>query len=53
MLVQLKEREKLSWDEIEQRFPDRTRAALQVHYSTKLKARLQTSRETRSRRRPG
>jgi hypothetical protein len=42
-LVNLKEKERWSWDAIEGAFPGRTRAALQVHYSTKLKDRASSS----------
>jgi hypothetical protein len=42
-LVKLKEKEHWSWDEIEGAFPGRTRASLQVHYSTKLKHRAAAS----------
>jgi Myb-like DNA-binding domain len=38
-LIDMKETKRRSWDEIEGAFPGRTRAALQVHYSTKLKNR--------------
>ena len=39
MLIELREHEGLSWGEIGRRFPHRTKASLQVHYSTKLKER--------------
>lgn len=37
LLVRLKEREKLSWIEIGEHFPNRSTTSLQVHYSTKLR----------------
>jgi hypothetical protein len=43
-LIQLKEDEKLPWDKIAEFFPERTKGTLQVHYCTKLKNRLQTSK---------
>jgi hypothetical protein len=52
LLLQLKG-EGLSWDEISDRFPERSKGALQVHYSTKLKPRSETSKNTRKRRRSG
>ncbi|KAH8587516.1 NACHT domain-containing protein [Bisporella sp. PMI_857] len=51
LLLQLK-REGLSWDEISDRFPERSKGTLQVHYSTKLKPRPE-SKNTRKRRRRG
>ncbi|KAJ5712947.1 uncharacterized protein N7483_010128 [Penicillium malachiteum] len=39
LLVQLKERENLTWKEIATHFPGRKWSSLQVHYSTKLKGR--------------
>lgn len=39
MLTDLKKTKSLSWDQIEGRFPHRTRGSLQVHYSKKLKGR--------------
>ncbi|KFY68489.1 hypothetical protein V496_01034 [Pseudogymnoascus sp. VKM F-4515 (FW-2607)] len=44
LLIQLKEDDKLSWDEIAEYFPERTKGSLQVHYTTKLKSRSQTSK---------
>ncbi|PVH69524.1 hypothetical protein DL98DRAFT_438906 [Cadophora sp. DSE1049] len=44
LLLQLKG-EGLSWDEISDRFPERSKGTLQVHYSTKLKPRSETSKE--------
>jgi hypothetical protein len=52
LLLQLKG-EGLSWDEISERFPERTKGTLQVHYSTKLKSRSETSKNTKKRRRSG
>lgn len=55
LLVNLKEREKLAWDEIAAHFPSRTSSSLQVHYSTKLKhrstgqPRLRTEKRKRKR----
>ncbi|KAI9808827.1 MAG: hypothetical protein M1827_007202 [Pycnora praestabilis] len=43
MLVDLKENQHLPWKEINCRFPNRSVATLQVHYSTKLKNRPTTS----------
>ena len=40
LLIELKEQERLSWDEITPRFPGRSKGTLQVHYSTKVKKRL-------------
>lgn len=40
LLIELKERRKLSWRIIAQHFPGRTAGALQVRYCTKLKMRL-------------
>ena len=63
-LRQLKE-EGFSWDEIKDRFSDRfhegskgfhknrSKGTLQVHYSTKLKLHLETSKNGRKRRRSG
>jgi hypothetical protein len=39
LLRRLKEDECLSWDEITEQFPERSKGTLQVHYSTKLKRR--------------
>lgn len=50
LLLQLKG-EGLSWDEISDRFPERSKGTLQVHYSTKLKRRSETSKTMRKRRR--
>ncbi|OAF54489.1 hypothetical protein VC83_09001 [Pseudogymnoascus destructans] len=44
LLIQLKEKDKLPWDEIAEYFPERTKGTLQVHYCTKLKNRSQTSK---------
>ena len=46
-LVDLKERRdpKLSWREIQRRFPNRTIGSLQVHYSTQLKVRRISKRD--------
>ncbi|ELR08858.1 hypothetical protein GMDG_03528 [Pseudogymnoascus destructans 20631-21] len=44
LLIQLKEKDKLPWDEIAEYFLERTKATLQVHYCTKLKNRSQTSK---------
>ncbi|OAF61263.1 hypothetical protein VC83_01966 [Pseudogymnoascus destructans] len=44
LLIQLKEDDKLPWDEIAEYFPERTKGTLQVHYCTKLKNRSQTSK---------
>ncbi|OAF59520.1 hypothetical protein VC83_03880 [Pseudogymnoascus destructans] len=44
LLVQLKEDEKLPWDEIAEFFPGRTKGMLQVHYYTKLKNHSQISK---------
>ncbi|ELR03564.1 hypothetical protein GMDG_06222 [Pseudogymnoascus destructans 20631-21] len=44
LLIQLKEKDKLPWDEIAEYFPERTKGTLQVHYSTKLKNRSQASK---------
>ena len=52
LLLQLK-REGLSWDEISDRFPERSKGTLQVHYSTKLKPRSETSKKTMKRQRSG
>ncbi|KFY66805.1 hypothetical protein V497_00688 [Pseudogymnoascus sp. VKM F-4516 (FW-969)] len=43
LLIQLKEKDKLPWDEIAEYFPGRTKGTLQVHYCTKLKNRSRTS----------
>lgn len=40
LLVQLKEREALSWSEITAYFPGRDMSSLQVHYSTKLRHKV-------------
>jgi hypothetical protein len=50
LLLQRKE-EGLSWDEISEHFSKRTKGTLQVHYSTKLKPRLETSNNIKKRRR--
>ena len=42
-LIDMKEIKCLSWDEIEGAFPGRTRATLQVRYSTRLKRRASSS----------
>jgi hypothetical protein len=47
LLIQLKENDKLTWDEIAEHFPERTKGTLQVHYCTKLKNRSQTSKYKR------
>ncbi|KFY96757.1 hypothetical protein V500_02307 [Pseudogymnoascus sp. VKM F-4518 (FW-2643)] len=47
LLIQLKEDDKLPWDEIAEYFPERTKGTLQVHYCTKLKNRSQTSKYKR------
>ena len=39
ILINLRERKGLLWEEIERSFPHRTKASLQVHYSMKLKNR--------------
>ncbi|KFY98512.1 hypothetical protein V498_01413, partial [Pseudogymnoascus sp. VKM F-4517 (FW-2822)] len=44
LLIQLKEDDKLPWDEIAEYFPERAKGTLQVHYCTKLKNRSQTSK---------
>ncbi|ELR07562.1 hypothetical protein GMDG_08477 [Pseudogymnoascus destructans 20631-21] len=44
LLIQLKEKDKLPWDEIAEYFPERTKGTLQVHYCTKLKNSSQTSK---------
>jgi hypothetical protein len=49
-LIDMKEIKRCSWDEIEGAFPGRTRATLQVHYSTKLKNRASCSSLVCSRR---
>jgi len=48
LLVRLKEQRgpKLSWREIQRRFPHRTTGSLQVHYSTHLKGRGFSERRT-------
>jgi hypothetical protein len=46
--VQLKEEQGLSWDEILDRFPERSKGTLQVHYSSKLKSPSVTSKNTGS-----
>ena len=53
LLVQLKEKEGLSWDEITDHFPGRSKGALQVHYCTKLKQRPERLELGRKRRRFG
>jgi hypothetical protein len=52
LLLQLKG-EGLSWDEISDYFPGRSKGTLQVHYSTKLKPRSETSKTAKKRRRSG
>jgi hypothetical protein len=52
LLLRLKG-EGLSWDEISDRFPERSKGTLQVHYSTKLKPRSEASKNTKKRRRSG
>ena len=54
LLLQLKG-DCLSWDEISDHFPERSKGTLQVHYSTKLKLRprLEMSNNTQKRRRSG
>ena len=47
LLIQLKEDNKLPWYEIAEYFLERTKGTLQVHYCTKLKNRLQTSKYKR------
>ncbi|KFZ18875.1 hypothetical protein V502_03915 [Pseudogymnoascus sp. VKM F-4520 (FW-2644)] len=44
LLIQLKEKDKLPWDEIAEYFPERTKGSLQVHYTSKLKNRSQASK---------
>ncbi len=44
LLIQLKEKGKLPWDEIAEYFPERSKETLQVHYCTKLKNRSHTSK---------
>ncbi|KAJ5161363.1 hypothetical protein N7492_006755 [Penicillium capsulatum] len=39
LLIQLKEQQKLSWNEIAKHFPGKSRGSLQVRYSTRLKRR--------------
>lgn len=39
LLIELKEKQSLPWNRIAKRFPGRSKGALQVHYSTKLKNR--------------
>jgi hypothetical protein len=46
-----KKGEGLSWDEISEHFPERTKGTLQVHSSTKLKPRSETSKNTKKPRR--
>ncbi|KFY28425.1 hypothetical protein V493_02941 [Pseudogymnoascus sp. VKM F-4281 (FW-2241)] len=45
LLIQLKEDDKLPWDEIAKYFPKRTKGSLQVHYTTKLKNRSYKKRK--------
>jgi hypothetical protein len=52
LLVQLKG-DGLSWDEISDYFPHRSKGTLQVHYSTTLKRRSKTSRVMKKRQRNG
>ena len=52
LLLQLKE-DGLSWDEISDHFPERSKGTLQVHYSTKLRPCSETSKNTKKRRRSG
>lgn len=51
LLLQLKGEKGLTWDEISEHFPERSKGTLQVHYSTKLKPRSETSKHTRKRQR--
>src|SRR5258706_4887339 len=46
LLLQLKG-EGSSWDEISDHFPERSKGTLQVHFSTKLKSRAETSKKRR------
>ena len=50
LLRRLKEAECLSWDEIAEQFPERSKGTLQVRYSTKLKRRSGTTNTKRGRR---
>jgi hypothetical protein len=43
LIVQLREREELPWFQIAEYFPGRSLALLQVHYSTKLRAKFKCS----------
>ncbi|CZT41151.1 uncharacterized protein RSE6_00859 [Rhynchosporium secalis] len=52
LLLHLK-RKGLSWDEISDHFPERSKGTLQVHYSTKLKPRSVMSKNAKKRRRSG
>jgi len=52
LLLQLKG-EGLSWDEISDHFPKRSKGTLQVRYSTKLKPHSEKPKNTRKRRRSG
>jgi len=52
LLLQLKGKG-LPWDEISDHFPGRSKGTLQVHYSTKLKPRSETSKNAKKRRRTG
>jgi hypothetical protein len=45
LLQRLKEDGRLSWDEIAEQFPGRSKGGLQVHYSTKLKRRSGVSKD--------
>ena len=49
LLRRLKEDECLSWDEIAEQFPERSKGTLQVHYSTKLKRRSGTTQKAKKR----
>jgi hypothetical protein len=53
LLLRLKGEEGLSWDEISERFPERSKGTLQVHYSTKLKPRSEAAKNAKKRRRSG
>lgn len=50
LLRRLKEEECLSWDEIAEHFPERSKETLQVHYNTKLKRRSGISKKAKKRR---
>ncbi len=51
LLIQLKEEDQLRWAEIVEYFPGRSKGTLQVHYCTKLKRRLETSKKSKKRKR--